>query len=149
MKPDELAWYSNELCKHYRHPRWWIEDNDWGATTIDNARKLNYPNFGYQNKERTKIGFHTGASNRTTLFGNMLTAFNTWGFTVNNYEGLSQFGYLIRNMEKEGRIEAMKGQCDDYPTMAAILVAKQDEVLKSANFKSEPIRTLHFTGARV
>lgn len=150
MKPDELAYYSCELLKHYRHPKWWIEDNDWGATTIDNAKRLGYPNFGYQDKECKKIGWHTGASNRTTMFANMITAFNTWGFTINNYEGLNQFGYLIRNMDKEGRIEAMKGQCDDYPTMVAILEAKTPEMLASTTWSYKPIQSLHFesVGAR-
>ena len=148
MKPDEFALYSVELLKSFRHPKWFIEDNDWGATTIDNAKKLNYPNFGYQDAQRTKIGWHTGNSNRTTLFANMITAFNTWGVTISNYEGLLQFGYLVRNMEKDGRIEAMKGENDDYPTVVAICVAKSEEVLKSASFSCTPIKTLHFAGAR-
>jgi hypothetical protein len=149
MKPDELAYYSVELLKAFRHPKWFIEDNDWGATTIDNAKKLNYPNFGYQDDQRTKIGWHTGNSNRTTLFANMITAFNTWGVQINNYEGLLQFGYLVRNMEKEGRIEAMKGENDDYPTAVAICVAKCPEVLKSVSYSSVPIKTLHFDQSRL
>ena len=149
MKPDEFAYYSVQLLKAFRNPKWFIEDNDWGATTIDNAKKLNYPNFGYQDTARTKIGWHTGASNRTLLFANLVTAFNTWGIQILDFEGLSQFGYLIRNMEKDGRIEAMKGKCDDYPTAVAICVAKSPEVLKSVSGSSAPIKTLTFAGARV
>lgn len=149
MKPDEFAFYSNELLKHYRTPKWWIEDNDWGATTIDNAKKLNYPNFGYQDEKRTKIGWHTHAMNRTLLFANMITAFNTWGVTIPNFEGLSQFGYLIRNMEQNGRVEAMKGKNDDYPLAVAICVAKSASVLETTTWKVEPLKTLHFQPTRL
>jgi hypothetical protein len=148
MKPDDFAFYSVELLKHYRHPKWFIEDNDWGATTIDNARKLNYPNFGYQDKEQKKIGWHTGNTNRTLLFANLVTAFNNWGVQIPHYEGLSQFQFLMRNVDLGGRIEAMKGKNDDYPTAVAICVAKSPEILESVSYNYGPIHTLTFAGRR-
>lgn len=148
MQADEFTEYSVKLLSHFRNPRWYIEDNDNGSTTIDNARKLNYPNLGYQDKEHKHPGWHTGAGNRTRMFDDMVSAFNNWQIQVLDYQGLSQFGTLIRNVDKEGRIEAMKGQNDDYPVAVAICVAKQGEVLKSVTYKSEPIKTLHFAGAR-
>ncbi len=148
MKPDEFAEHSVRLLSHFRNPRWYIEDNDWGLATIDSAKKLNYPNFGYQDAEHKKIGFHTGNSNRAVLWNTMVMAFNTYALTINNYQGLLQFGFLIRNQDRNGQIEAMKGKNDDYPCAVAIAHSKSQEVLKQATGDMTPIRTLHFSGAR-
>jgi hypothetical protein len=149
MEPDDLAWHSVKLLSHFRNPIWWIEDNECGGTTISKARELLYPNFGYQDAKRTREGWHTHSSNRTTLFGNMVAAFNSSQITIFNYKGLLQFGDLIRNMDANGRIEAMKGRCDDYPVAVAICVAKNAEVLKQGTYNPNPIQTLHFEPNRL
>lgn len=151
MEPDEFAWYSVQLEKAYHYPKWWPEDNDNGATVIDCARKLDYPNFGYQDDKRTKPGWHMGNTNRTRFFDNLVAAFNTWQVQILNHKGLCQFGDLIRNVEQNGRIEARKGGNDDYPVAVGICVEKRAEVLKNVNWNVKPIQTLHFrpTGRKV
>jgi hypothetical protein len=152
LKPDEFAWQSVQLLRHYRNPAWYPEDNDWGATTIDAAKALNYPNFGYQDEKRTKIGWHTHASgfiSRQNLMNKLVQAFNNFQVTIFNYKGLLQFGDLIRNTEKDGRIEAMKGKCDDYPIAVAIALEKSADVLKKSNYSFKPIKTLQFEPRRL
>jgi len=74
ISPEELAYQSIALLKHYRNPLWWIESNDVGAVTISVAQSIGYTNFGYQDKTRKRIGFNTNTVSRFELWGNLIPA---------------------------------------------------------------------------
>ncbi len=153
IPPEELAWHSVKLLDHYRKPKWFPEDNEWGKVTIVKAQELGYSNFGYSTpamtlggkmrtpKERT-IGFHTDPKTRIELFGQLIPAINNRQIVIYNVDGLRQFFDVIRNVAKEGRIEAKPNRHDDYPITVGICWLKKNEVY-TGNM-SEPIRTLDF-----
>lgn len=125
LGPKQLAQYSGELLKEYGNPIWAIEDNDWGHTTLETARELNYPNLFYRELDRQlypnppegkrTYGWHTDDRNRWTLWTELQQAVEARLITVPSERGLSQFFSVVRNPEKSGRIEAMTGANDDYP----------------------------------
>lgn len=151
IPPEELALHSVALLKRYHNPLWFIESNDLGGLTIATAERLNYKHLGYQDEKRTKVGFNTGGyatpsgikGTRTDLFGGLIPAINNHQLQIFNPEGIKQFYTIIRNAEKEGRIEAQSGGHDDYPMSVGICWAKKDEV-KFDTSPSEPIATLTF-----
>ncbi|MBM3302969.1 MAG: hypothetical protein FJY85_23860, partial [Deltaproteobacteria bacterium] len=144
QKPDDFAWHSVKLLNYFRNPKWFPEDNDWGAALISKARELHYPNFGYQDEKRTKIGYHSHATRTEAFWDTLVAAFNNFQISIPSYQGLLQFGDLIRNMEKGGRIEAIKGRHDDYPLAVGICVFKAAEVLKVGTYSPAPIHTVSF-----
>ncbi|GAG32719.1 unnamed protein product, partial [marine sediment metagenome] len=93
VSEEELAMHSVNLLKYYGSPLWFIEDNDWGRSTILAAMRLHYKNFGYQDKAKTKIGYHTigGDSGRNALWGSLIPAINNKIILVYNKAGLLQF----------------------------------------------------------
>ncbi len=146
IPPEELAWHKVKLLDRFRKPKWFIEDNDWGKVTIVKAQELGYTNFGYQDAKRTKIGFHTDPKTRIELFGQLIPAINNHQIVIYNVDGLRQFFDVIRNAQKEGRIEAKPNRHDDYPIMVGICWLKRNEV--STVTGVQPISTLDF-GNRV
>jgi len=143
IKPDELAMHTVKMLEYYNKPIWWPEDNDQGATTIMKAVELGYTHFGYQDKGRTMRGWKTDSKTRNELWGALIPAFDNRQIVIPNYEGLMQFYYLIRNANKDGRIEAMQGKNDDYPIAVGICVAKMGSAkLVKKEYKS--IQTLSF-----
>lgn len=150
LSPEELALHSVRLLEHYHNPLWYPEDNEWGRVVITTAQNLpmadgttGYKRFGYQDKKKTKIGWHTDEKTRFDLWGSLIPAINDHQVKIFNKEGLSQFYGIIRNASKEGRIEAAGGKHDDYPMAVGIAWCKKDEVRTTAS-KMEPIRTLDF-----
>jgi len=114
------------LLNIYGNPIWWPEDNEWGAVVIKVAKDLGYRKFGYQDKARVRPGFHTGDS-RDLLWGNLISAVNSRQLIIYNIEGLAQFYDVIRNVDKNGRIEANTGGHDDYPMAVGIAWLKRGE----------------------
>jgi len=143
ISPEELALHSVKLLDLYKNPLWFIEDNDWGRVTITTAQTLGYKNFGYRDENKTKIGWHTEERSRFDLFGGLIPAINNRQITIFNSSGLKQFYDIIRNIDKNGRIEAMGARHDDYPVAVGIAWAKKDEVHTEA-FTSKPLETLTF-----
>jgi hypothetical protein len=145
ISEEELAMWSVKLLNLYGKPLWFIEDNDWGRSTILAAERMNYRNFGYQDKEKKKPGFRTvgGDSGRNALWGSLIPAINNKQVIVYNIVGLSQFFDVIRNAEKGGRIEAMANRHDDYPMALAIAWYKKNEV-HTEEVSYQPIETAHF-----
>ncbi len=153
LPPEELAWHSVKLLDRFKKPKWFPEDNEWGKVTIVKAQELGYTNFGYSKdivtisgkiqppKNRT-IGFHTDPKTRIELFGQLIPAINNRQIVIYNADGLRQFFDVIRNAEKEGRIEAKSGGHDDYPIAVGICWLKRNEV--SVGIGGEPIKTLDF-----
>ncbi len=139
---DEFTAKSIQLLKVYSNPKWFPEDNESGRVIINIAQRIGYSNFGYQDVNRTKIGFHTG-QNRWELLGELQAAINNRQIIIYNYDGLKQFYDVIRNPKKEGRIEARNGRHDDYPVMVAICWLKRNEVA-TVEYQPHTIQSLHF-----
>ena len=114
LSPEELAAASKKLLERYDSPIWIIEDNDWGILTIRMAESLGYPRLYHRNKDN--VGWRANNQTRTIMWGDLIEAVETRVITISNEEGLRQFHDLIRNPDKGGRIEALSGSHDDYPT---------------------------------
>ncbi len=118
LSPERLADLSMKLLGLYGQPLWAIEDNDWGGVTLLKAQQLKYPRLYY--RKAGKAGWHTSEGNRFKIWGELIEAVNAGLITIFSKKGLAQFYQVIRNPEKEGRIEAQKGGHDDYPIMVGI-----------------------------
>ncbi len=114
ISPEELAYQSDRLVNAYECRIWGIEDNDWGILTIRKAQEIGNKHL-YERKEGV-VGWHTDEKNRYLLWGELIEAVRSRLIVVPSREGLAQFTTVIRNPEKGGRIEAMQGTHDDYPT---------------------------------
>ena len=140
ISPSEFALQSVNLLKIFNNPVWYIENNDWGRAVIDTAQALGYSNWGYQDEKKKQIGFHTDEKTRQDLWAALIPAINSRQITIYNIEGLKQFYDIVRNPEKNGRIEAKAGRHDDYPMAVGIAWLKRDLV----EWKPKAIHTLHF-----
>jgi len=147
IPPEELAMHSVRLLDLFKNPLWFIEKNDWGGVTISTAQNLGYRNLGYRDDKQTKIGFDTQGDSRRDLWGALIPAINNRQIVIYNKDGLKQFFDVIRNVAKEGRIEAMAGRHDDYPICVGIGWLKKDEV-QTLSTPLKPIETLHFAKNR-
>ena len=151
MSPEEFAYHTIKMLELYKNPLWFIESNEWGGVTISTAINLNYKNLGYEDSTRNKIGFSTQGTRSTSgitgtrisMWGSLIPAINNRQITIYNSSGIRQFYDIIRNSEKNGRIEAMPGRNDDYPTMVAICWFKKGEV-QTGDFEAIPVETLTF-----
>lgn len=144
MPPEELALHSVRLLAIFSNPLWFIEANDWGGVTILAAQNLNYKNLGYQDESEKTVGFLTTEKNRPILWGDLIPGINNRQITIYNAEGLKQFYDVIRNAEKQGRIEAMVGRHDDYPMAVGIAWLKKGEVQTTDFGSLRPLETLTF-----
>jgi len=140
---EEFASHSVKLLKLYKNPLWFPEDNEWGRVVINVAQRLGYKNFGYSDTKKTKIGWHTDEKSRFDLWGGLIPALDNRQIRIYNGNGLKQFYDIIRNVKKEGRIEAISGRHDDYPMAVGICWVKKDEV-KTGITLSKPLETLTF-----
>ena len=150
LRPEELAWHSVKLLAHYKNPKWYPENNEWGRTVITKAQELGYTNFGYETDKKLEghEGWHSGEKTRFELFGALIPAINNRQITIYNKDGLKQFSDIIRNSNKNGRIEAMGGRHDDYPIAVGICLARKGEV-GTTEWNPPVIESLHFTKRRV
>lgn len=119
LSPAQLAQESVNLLKDYGNPIWAIEDNDWGVATLEMAQELKYPRL-YKRRNSNgsptgKAGWHTDSRSRPMLWGELIEAIRERLITIPSRNGLNQFVSVIRNPDKDGRIEAMVGTHDDYP----------------------------------
>jgi hypothetical protein len=119
IAPEGFAQESVNLLKDYNNPIWAIEDNDWGELTVTKAKELKYPRlFERRNasgQPSGKAGFRTDSRSRPILWGELIEAIRERLVIIPSKQGLSQFASVIRNPDKEGRIEGMVGTHDDYP----------------------------------
>ncbi len=143
LSPEELALHSVRLLGLYNNPKWYPEDNDWGRVTITTAQNLGYKNIGYSDDKMTKLGWHTEEKSRTDLFGGLIPAINNHQITVYNKDGVKQFYDVIRNPDKNGRIEASGTRHDDYPMAVGIAWVMKDKVLISST-PMKPVHSLTF-----
>lgn len=138
MSVDEFAYSTVKLLERYRSPLWFPEYNDWGHAVVHKAEELGYTNFGMQERadgtDTQKLGWRTtggrnSGGNRVLLWGDLIPAINSHQITIYNLEGLKTFYDIIRNIEKEGRIEAKSGGHDDYPMAVAIAWYNRNKVI--------------------
>jgi hypothetical protein len=157
LGPEEMAFHSIRLLEHFKNPLWYIEANDYGGIAISTAVRMGYPNLGYQDEKREKPGFltqaHRSASglrgSRIDLWGQLLPAINNRQIVIYNKQGLGQFFDIIRNVAKEGRIEASAHRHDDYPMTAGICWLMKDQVQTGMyNANTAPIQSLTFSGTQ-
>jgi hypothetical protein len=118
LPPDQLAIASVALLARYHNPVWGVEDNDWGVLTIVSAQGMRYPRLYYRDDD--KPGWHTDERSRYLLWGELIEAVNSRLITIASEPGLSQFYSVIRNPNKNGRIEGQSGTHDDYPLAVGI-----------------------------
>ena len=118
LPPDQLAVASAKLLQRYMNPIWAIEDNDWGVLTIASAQAMRYPRLYYRDSD--KAGWHTDERSRYVLWGELIEAVNARLITIASDEGLAQFYSIIRNPQKNGRIEGQTGAHDDYPLAVGV-----------------------------
>jgi hypothetical protein len=143
LSPEELAYHSVKLLALYRNPLWVIEDNDWGRVTITTAQNLGYKNFAKTGAKLDRVGWHTDEKNRMDLWGSLIPAVNNHQIVIYNKDGLRTFYDIVRNAEKNGRIEAMGGRHDDYAFCLGLAYVNRDKVHVSAD-SYKPLKTLTF-----
>ncbi len=155
ISPEVLAFHSVQLLKHYHNPLWWIEHNLYGRTVIKKAVELGYRRLGYRgdkpilwstiddNETLKRVGFFTDDKSRGDLFGDLIPAINDQQIKIYNAEGLKQFKSMIRNVNKQGKIEATSSAHDDYVMAVGIGWLKRNDV-KTNSSKTIPTRTLDF-----
>lgn len=129
------------LLRLYNNPLWWPENNDWGRAVIDTAEELRYEQIGYEDKRKLRKGYHTDDAGRKAIWYELIPAINNRQLVIYNPEGLKQFYDVIRNAEKEGRIEAIAGGNDDYPMAVGIAWLKRKEIITDFNVYT-PLDTL-------
>lgn len=147
LSPTEFAEHIWGVLKYYRKPKFFPEDNEWGRVVIEKLIGLEFKNWGYYDKRKEKIGWHTTKPSRDELFAKLIPAINNQQITVFNSSAISQLRDLIRNVDKGGRIEAAKGRNDDYAVMLGICWARRDEV-STEEWKPTVIESLHFARTR-
>ncbi|KKM99568.1 hypothetical protein LCGC14_1146520 [marine sediment metagenome] len=153
LEPDEFTEHSVELMKHYHNPWWWIENNTAGGgrIVIKKAVELGYRKLGHKGdvtwsqldtpEMLSKIGFSTNEKSRIDLFGGLITGINDMQLRIYNEQGLRHFFNMIRNSNKNGKIEATSSTHDDYVIMVGICLMKRKD-MKQESMK--PIETLTF-----
>ena len=143
LSPEEFTEHYYKMLQLYREPLCFPEDNDWGHIVALRLLALNYKNMGYQDGKKTQVGFKTDKSTRFQLYGELIPAINNRQIVVYNKDGVKQLFDLIRNADKEGRIEARRGGHDDYAIMLGICWLMKDNV-RQTEWKPKTISTLHF-----
>tara|TARA_Y100000310_G_scaffold337222_1_gene423769 strand:- start:1474 stop:2952 length:1479 start_codon:yes stop_codon:yes gene_type:complete len=118
LPPEELAAQSVKLLAMYDNPVWGIEDNDRGVLTIRKAQELEYPRIWERAED--KPGWQTNLRTRQLLWGELIEAVGQRLVVIPSKTGLGEFSSVIRNPDKDGRIEAMAGAHDDYPMAVGI-----------------------------
>ena len=124
LSPEEFARMSVNLLKRYWDPVWGIEDNDWGILTIRKAEELGYTNLSERQtpsgQDSGIHGWHTDERTRNLLYGELIEAIKQRLVILFSKDGIGDFMSVIRNPDKNGRIEAIEGGNDDYPIAVGI-----------------------------
>lgn len=146
LSVDEFATQYYNLLGLYNNPMCFPEDNDWGHIVILKLQEMGYKNIGFQDDKKTKLGFKTDKHTRLELFGNLIPAINNRQLIIYNKDGVRQLFDLIRNIDKEGRIEARRGGHDDYAIMLGICWLMKGKVTATGTWSPKVIESLHFGG---
>ena len=137
ITPEMFAQESVNLLKDYNSPVWAIEDNDWGELTVAKAKELRYPRL-YERRNSSgqpsgKAGWRTDSRSRPILWGELIEAVRERLVTIPSKDGLNQFTSVIRNPDKDGRIEGMVGTHDDYPMAVGLAWQMRKEAYRQAS----------------
>ncbi len=135
-----------QLLDVYGKPKWWPEFNLYGRRVISVAQSNGYRNLGYRDDKREKPGFITDEKTRADLFASLIPAINNYQITVFNGKGVEQLGQMVRNADKQGRIEARSGGHDDYPIALGIAWLMKKAVTIDMTHE-EPLESVHFVDA--
>jgi len=132
LSTEEFARMSVALLEEYESPKAAIEDNDWGVAVIRAMQDLEYNNL-YERKNKDgedsgNVGWHTDEKSRYALFGDLIPAINSSLITMYAEDGINDFLSVVRNPEKNGRIEAAAGLHDDYPMAVGMAWMLRNEV---------------------
>jgi hypothetical protein len=104
--------------------------------TLKKAESLKYPRMyerrNAQGKPSGKFGWRTDARTRTVLWGELIEAVRDRLIIVPSKPGLNQFSSVIRNPDKDGRIEGMVGTHDDYPMAVGLAWQMRKEAYNQA-----------------
>ena len=146
INEELFAMLTMELLEVYGNPKWWIEFNLYGRRVVEIAQANQYRNLGYRDAKREKAGFVTDEKTRADIFASLIPAINNNQITVFNSKGVEQLGTMIRNADKNGRIEARSGGHDDYPIALGICWL-QKKTVTLAPIDNEGIDSLHFVEA--
>ena len=138
MAPEELAQWSVKMLERYESPVWAIEDNDWGILTIRKAQELGYRHL-YEHKEDV-AGWHTDSKTRFLLWGELIEAISDRLITIPSKAGLAEFTTVVRNPDKQARIEASAGNHDDYPMAVGIAWQMRKEAYRGRSQKVKSTR---------
>ena len=153
LDPEDFTEQSVELLDHYHKPWWWIENNPAGGgrQVIKKAVELGYKKLGHKGdvawsqldrtEELNKVGFNTNEKSRADLFGALIPFINDYQGKIYNEKGLKHFYNMIRNSNKNGKIEAVSSTHDDYVIMVGICLLKKRDMKQEI---SKPIETLTF-----
>ena len=133
IEPEDFAWASIRMLGMYKNLLWGIEDNEWGITVVNAARRSDFPDRMIYQRETGRgkdyYGWHTDGKTRWELWGDLRVAINqARQIVITNRSGLAQFASVILNPEKGGRPEALEGENDDYPTAVGIAWQMRKEI---------------------
>ena len=153
LDPEDFAEQSVALMERYHKPWWWVENNPAGGgrQVIKKAVELGYKKLGHKGdvkwsqldktEELNKIGFNTNEKSRADLFGALIPFINDYQGKIYNEKGLKHFYNMIRNANKNGKIEAVSSTHDDYVLMVGICHLKKRDAKQEM---IKPIETLTF-----
>ncbi len=140
---EQFTMLTLQLLDVYNNPKWWPEYNLYGRRVVEIAQANNYRNLGYRDAKREKPGFITDEKTRMDLFASLIPAINNNQLTIFNPKGVEQFGSMIKNADKNGRIEARPSGHDDYPIAVGIANLMRKTVTLFTE-ETEGIDSVHF-----
>jgi len=137
VDPEDFALEVNTLLKDYYSPLVGVEDNEWGKVVVNAMKRLSYPRV-YESRKDVP-GWHTDARTRPLLWSGLMTAVKNRQIVLPSRHGIGQFMSVIRNPDKNGRIEAMAGTHDDYPMAAGIAWQMRDQAFEADQAKVDDL----------
>jgi len=143
INEERFAFLSMQLLDVYNNPIWWPEFNLYGRRVIEIAQSNHYRNLGYRDVKREKPGFITDEKTRMDLFAALIPSINNNQITIFNPKGVEQFGTMIKNADKQGRIEARPSGHDDYPIAVGIANLKR-KIVTLFTENVDGIDSVHF-----
>ena len=123
---EDFGYECKTMLERYDSPVVGVELNEWGKVTVDALKRLGYSRV-HEHKKGVP-GWETNSKTRPLLWNGIMEAVKDRLITIPSRHGLAQFGDVIRNPDKNGRVEAQAGAHDDYPMAAAIAWQMREHV---------------------
>tara|TARA_R100000306_G_scaffold61213_1_gene63179 strand:- start:3917 stop:5464 length:1548 start_codon:yes stop_codon:yes gene_type:complete len=131
LEVDNFVEQSVKMLEMYRKPLWAIENTGLGLAAVTTAKMSMYPRL-YKRRTRggrTDIGWNTDEKHRWILWNDLGSLVDSRGLILHNRMGLNQFYDVIKNPQKDGRVEAVQNGHDDYPMAVGIAYQMLNEPL--------------------